>query len=451
MLDRYVAREIGGGFAAGLGLFVVVVTFLQLLRLLDHGHAVGLGSRELVAATVYALPPLLGLLVPISWLYACLLGIGRLGQDREVLALMQAGVAPGVLFRVPLRGGLVLALVSAALLVWGEPWGVRGLSALLAGSAQRALSTGLQPQTFYGVGGGLTVYAEAVAAGELQGLVIAERRDGRAVTLFAERAAVSRGPGVGEVTFALRDGTVVFGEPELTGANPVTGQGDVTQQNDATAATTGGRATNAPREGLATPATTLALATDAPRKSTATPATPAQLPTKPSAATAPAAAGSPIPVVTQRGPTFVDFAKGRYRLQADALVRAGRRSFTDDQGLSLVQLWRHGYGDSGRNRDGALARVILQRKLALPLAAPIFGALAVALGLGTPSGARGGARARSLLCSCAIVGSYYYVGRSLELAARRGALPAALAAWLPDALGLLALVALWRWRRGRVS
>ena len=435
VLDRYVAREIGGGFAAGLGLFVVVVTFLQLLRLLDHGHAVGLGARELLTATVYALPPLLGLLVPISWLYACLLGVGRLAQDREVLALMQAGVAPGVLFRVPLRGGLLLAVLSAALLVWGEPWGVRGLSALLAGSAQRALSTGLQPQTFYGVGGGLTVYAEAAAAGELQGLVIAERRDGRAVTLFAERAAVSRGPGAGEVTFLLRDGTVVFGEPDLTGAKTVTAGADATQQDGATPAPPAGAATKVTREDNATPAPTAGLQTKASLVR----------------ATAPAAAGSPTPAVTQRGPTFVDFAKGRYRLQADALVRAGRRSFTDDQGLSLAQLWRAGYGGNGHNTKGALARVILQRKLALPLAAPIFGALAVALGIGTPSGARGGARARSLLCSCAIVGSYYYVGRSLELAARRGALSAALAAWLPDALGLLALAGLWWWRRGRVS
>ena len=64
--------------------------------------------------------------------------------------------------------------------------------------------------------------------------------------------------------------------------------------------------------------------------------------------------------------------------------------------------------------------------------------------LAVPLAARpkGGARARGFLYSAGIVGAYYYLGRAVELAARRNSFDPMLAAWLPNLIGLVALVIL---------
>ena len=65
-----------------------------------------------------------------------------------------------------------------------------------------------------------------------------------------------------------------------------------------------------------------------------------------------------------------------------------------------------------------------------------------------PQSRRRGARARGFLISTVLVGAYYYIGRAAELQARNGDFPAVLAAWLPDLLGLVALIVmLIRFRR----
>ncbi len=79
--------------------------------------------------------------------------------------------------------------------------------------------------------------------------------------------------------------------------------------------------------------------------------------------------------------------------------------------------------------------MIFHRKLALPLGTLIFVALAVPLGLRSGSAAR----ARAFLLCALVVGSYYYLGRVAELDARAGGISAALAAWLPNIVGIMVL------------
>ena len=83
-VDRYLLREILVPFGMGLGLFFAVVSFAQLLKVADSLTGVGVSGGDLVAALCFSLPPLLGLLIPVSSLFATLLGVGRLASDREL-------------------------------------------------------------------------------------------------------------------------------------------------------------------------------------------------------------------------------------------------------------------------------------------------------------------------------------------------------------------------------
>jgi len=132
------------------------------------------------------------------------------------------------------------------------------------------------------------------------------------------------------------------------------------------------------------------------------------------------------------------FETSRYRLDFGSLVGNKARTLSPVQEKSIGELWRDSHDpDLPRNRR-ALHTITFHRRIALPFAAIIFSLLAVPLAVR----AQGGARARGFLYSAGIVGAYYYVGRAAELAARGGAFDAVAAAWLPNLLGLVALLCL---------
>jgi lipopolysaccharide export LptBFGC system permease protein LptF len=134
------------------------------------------------------------------------------------------------------------------------------------------------------------------------------------------------------------------------------------------------------------------------------------------------------------------FEKSLYRLDVQNLVTGKLRTATSLQEMSLWQLWDESQDLGRSSSERAFRTITLNRKLALPVATLLFALLAV------PLAARslGGARARGFLYSAGIVGTYYYLGRAVELAARKGSFDPLLAAWLPNLIGLAALVILLR-------
>ncbi len=210
-LDRYVLKEIALPFAIGLGLFFVVVAFAQVLKVSDSVTGLGVGGGAIVQALFYSLPPLLGLLIPVSSLFATLLGIGRIAADREVVGMAAAGVSPYHLLRVPFWLGALFAAASAYALVVGEPWGVRGLRELMAKSAQQALASGVRTGEFQEWVPGVTFLAGGRGGHKFTNVVFADRRDeSRPLLITARRGEVAGGTLARDLVFELEDGTVLL-------------------------------------------------------------------------------------------------------------------------------------------------------------------------------------------------------------------------------------------------
>ena len=51
----------------------------------DTVTGLAVSGLEIVQALIYSLPPLMGLLIPVSMFFATLLGVGRLAADRELM------------------------------------------------------------------------------------------------------------------------------------------------------------------------------------------------------------------------------------------------------------------------------------------------------------------------------------------------------------------------------
>ncbi|RYF09985.1 MAG: YjgP/YjgQ family permease [Deltaproteobacteria bacterium] len=211
ILHLYLLREILTPFGVGLGLFFAVVAFAQMLRVADSLTGVGLSARDFFAALLFSLPPLLGLLLPVSSLFATLLGVGRLPAGRESVAVYAAGISPTRFFIVPLCLGATLACLSTAAMTLGEPWGISGLRDLMARGAQRALAGGVRVGTFNEWVPGLTLYAAGRDANGLRAVIFADRRDPEQPLLIsAAHGQLRQGARPQDLIFSMQDGHMLL-------------------------------------------------------------------------------------------------------------------------------------------------------------------------------------------------------------------------------------------------
>ena len=208
-LDRYLLREIALPLVVGLGLFFVVVAFGQLMQISDSVTGLGITSSDMLLALGYSIPPLLGILLPVSMLFATMLAVGRMAADREPTGWCAAGGSPYALLRMPAIMGVFLAGATLVATLFGEPWGVRGIRDLMSQSAQEALAAGVSTGEFTEWIPGVVFYASARDGDELQDVFFSDRRDpSQPLTVSAARGKLFGGSQARDIVFELRDGTI---------------------------------------------------------------------------------------------------------------------------------------------------------------------------------------------------------------------------------------------------
>ena len=214
IVDRYLLREILKPWGISIGLFVILAAFGEMLKVSDSVTGFGIGAWDLTMAIVFSLPPLLGLLLPISYLFAVLLALGRWSADGELVAFEAIGYSRYRLYWAPGVCGGVLAIVSMLLLLFGEPWGLKGLQEIASKGAQRALAEGIRPGEFTQWTPQMMFYAEG-KEGEIyeQILLSDERRPGEPIAVAAERARVRPGVRKADIFFELQNGMVMSRHP----------------------------------------------------------------------------------------------------------------------------------------------------------------------------------------------------------------------------------------------
>jgi LPS export ABC transporter permease LptG/LPS export ABC transporter permease LptF len=99
ILDRYVLREVASPFLIGLVLFTFVLLIPHLADISDL--LVGKSaSWTVIGKLVFnILPSFLALTIPMAFLLAVLLGLGRLASESELVAMQAVGVSPLFLLR----------------------------------------------------------------------------------------------------------------------------------------------------------------------------------------------------------------------------------------------------------------------------------------------------------------------------------------------------------------
>jgi LPS export ABC transporter permease LptG/LPS export ABC transporter permease LptF len=207
-LYRYIAREALRPTAfAVLGLTAVVLT-TRILGFSDLVINRGLGAGAVSRMIFFEAVPVLARIFPFGVLVGCLVALGRLGADREILALESSGVAVGRLVWpiVAFAGVMTLAALGVSLLL--APWASRAQGEALSQLSRERPWTQIRAGVVSYFGDWQLEAREVSASGmELRGVLLFTPDLGE--TVFAQSGSVSSAPD-GEVALMLFDGSAVL-------------------------------------------------------------------------------------------------------------------------------------------------------------------------------------------------------------------------------------------------
>ncbi len=157
-IDRYVAAEVLGP----LGIGFLVYTFIFLVNLLFRLTRLVIQQdvpvREVALLVSFSLPNIVVLTIPMAFLFAVLVAVGRLAADSELVALRASGISLFSLYRPIFALSLGLAALSTALMLWALPAGNSAFQRLNFRILSRGVTQEVQPRVFFEEWEGLIVY-----------------------------------------------------------------------------------------------------------------------------------------------------------------------------------------------------------------------------------------------------------------------------------------------------
>jgi lipopolysaccharide export system permease protein len=208
-LDRYLAKEILLPFSAALLFLVQILLVTQILARADIIFGAGVSAADVGGVVLALLPHLTGYVLPVSFLLGAILGVGRLAEDREIMAIGAAGLSPVRLVRVPLALGLVLAAAGVWLSVHVEPAGLREAQVRFNEIIKKNVTANVRAGTFFEEIPQFTVYAEQVGKEGWGHVLISDRSDPSAPLLALARRGRLVPVGIGEeMRLVLAEGEV---------------------------------------------------------------------------------------------------------------------------------------------------------------------------------------------------------------------------------------------------
>lgn len=212
-IDRYLLEEILIPLVVSIGVVVGLIFLLQARRLATAALGLGLTLEDVLVIFSSALPPFLVFAVPIAFLLSVLVGLGRLSEDLELVALSAAGAGPFRIARVPMLLGALVSLAALPLALYGEPYGLNALHDRLVEVGLRNLTRAVQPGVFNEDFRGNAVFAGARdEEGDLKDVLVFDERNPERAVLVASKTGRFTSSRIEGILFTLEEGELHLGE-----------------------------------------------------------------------------------------------------------------------------------------------------------------------------------------------------------------------------------------------
>jgi len=216
-IDRYIAAEVVGPFAMGVGLLTFALVTGKLLKLTEMvvNHGVGLG--QVMSLIGYIMPAFLELTFPMAVLLGVLLGFGRMSGDRELIAARACGIS---LYRlaIPVIAVAVVVYATASWFAFSvRPWANSNLQSELYRLTRTRSTAGLKEKIFDSSFPGLVLYVDHISSdnGSLHGVLISDARNSQQQnTIIARSGIILPDEHRNTITLRLFDGSIFGVEPQ---------------------------------------------------------------------------------------------------------------------------------------------------------------------------------------------------------------------------------------------
>jgi lipopolysaccharide export system permease protein len=210
-LCRYLVAEVIPPFFLGLLAFTCILLIGRILRLIELVVTRGVPLLQIGKLFALILPTFLEMTVPMAFLLAILLGLGRMSNDQELLAMKASGVsAPQILAPIALVS-LVVALITLGLTMFARPTANFALKKELYNIARNRVGTALREKVFNDDFPQILIYVEELVppGNTAQGVLIVDKRDQtREDIIFGKVARITTDEETNTLGLRLFDGSV---------------------------------------------------------------------------------------------------------------------------------------------------------------------------------------------------------------------------------------------------
>lgn len=178
-LIGYLISEVLPPFFLGLLAFTFILLITRLLKLVDLVVSRGVPLAQVGKLIGLIMPTFMEMTVPMAFLLAILLGLGRMASDQELLAMKASGISPLQIFW-PLAGlALVICAMTLFMTLYARPTANATLKKELYSIAKTRVGTALREKVFNDDFPKILMYVEEIIppGNTAQGILIVDKRD----------------------------------------------------------------------------------------------------------------------------------------------------------------------------------------------------------------------------------------------------------------------------------
>jgi lipopolysaccharide export system permease protein len=220
ILSHYLVAEILPPFFVGLLAFTLILLIGRMLKLIELVVTRGVPLVQIVKLFSLILPTFLEMTVPMAFLLAILLGLGRMSNDQELLAMKASGVSPTQILWPTVAVAAIIALATLALTLFVRPAANFALKKELYNIAKSRIGTALKEKVFNDDFPKILIYVEEIIppGNTAQGVLIVDNRDkSREDIILGKVARITTDEETNSLGLRLFDGSIYEREKSRPG------------------------------------------------------------------------------------------------------------------------------------------------------------------------------------------------------------------------------------------
>jgi lipopolysaccharide export system permease protein len=219
-LTRYLISEILPPFFLGLTAFTFILVVARIVKLIELVVTRGVPLLQIGKLLSLILPTFFELTVPMAFLLAILLGLGRLSNDQEILAMKASGISPPQILWPIGAIAVVIAIITLSLTLFARPAANLALRKELYNIARTRVGTALKEKVFNTDFPKILIYVEEIIppGNTAQGVLIVDKRDpAKEDIILGKVALISTDEQTNTLGLRLFDGSIYEREKKRPG------------------------------------------------------------------------------------------------------------------------------------------------------------------------------------------------------------------------------------------